>query len=626
MLSAIAVSIFIGFVALMTVAQTSSSAEAETRTLRMYFTHTRESATITFKKNGRYLPKGLKKANRFLRDWRRKEPTRMDPALLDLVWEVYQRSGSRKPIHVISGYRSPKTNNMLRRRGRKVAKTSQHTRGKALDFFMPDVPVTKLRALGLKAHRGGVGYYRGSFVHLDTGRVRHWPRMSKRQLAKVFPKGRTIHVPSNGRPLRGYKTALANLKRGRNANGSNRKTKVSKTLFARLFTTKGNDGDEGEAPTPKRKPRVAPAKPVLVAKKVVKPKVPKGPDPFSLESTASARNLAEEKKAKEESLTTLALARVAVPAKRPNFEQPEVQLALLEKAPQQTLARQAIETQLQPAKATELALAVTTPETNQVLRPAASIPIPSDLSQTTRADVDDLKARIALALVKRNSQNAASRAVELQSQEATFAALRSVATPSLRRARQALVEKVARPADRAIAKADDAFSVPVPKPVDRKRLAVNDGIVRQASLRETAKGDLSNLRSLATPEWRARASDLTATVQPSPSSKPTTRPIISPKATSTQPIEIDNALRMTPELALGDLDGRTVKAWAIASSTRVGSSAVLRAPVYRQGTSRIAPASVYSGGFGNKRSPLSADRFTGRALTRVAFAHFGTYN
>ena len=62
----------------------------------------------------------------------------MDPALLDLVWEVYQKSGARKPIHVISGYRSPRTNKMLRRRGRGVAKTSQHTRGKALDFFLPE--------------------------------------------------------------------------------------------------------------------------------------------------------------------------------------------------------------------------------------------------------------------------------------------------------------------------------------------------------------------------------------------------------------------------------------------------------------------------------------------------------
>ena len=213
----------------------NTEAQAETRTLKMYFTHTKERATITFKKNGKYVSSGLRKANRFLRDWRRKEPTRMDPALLDLVWEVYQKSGSRKPIHVISGYRSPRTNKMLRRRGRKVATKSQHTLGKALDFFMPDVSVTKLRALGLKAHRGGVGYYRGSFVHLDTVVFRHWPRMSKRQLSRVFPRGKTIHVPSNGRALKGYKVALANLKKGRNADGSKRSTTVRRTLLASIF-------------------------------------------------------------------------------------------------------------------------------------------------------------------------------------------------------------------------------------------------------------------------------------------------------------------------------------------------------------------------------------------------------
>ena len=229
----------------------AGSARAETRTLNLYYTHTKERAKITFKRNGRYDKAGLRKLNRFLRDWRRKEPTRMDPALFDLVWEVYQKSGSRKPIHVISAYRSPRTNNMLRRRGRKVARNSQHTRGKAMDFFLPDVPVSKLRALGLKQHRGGVGYYRRSFVHLDTGRVRHWPRMSRRQLSKVFPRGRTIHVPSNGKPLRGYKTAMANLKRGRNADGSSRRTRITGgggggSLLARLFARSGNDGDEGE--------------------------------------------------------------------------------------------------------------------------------------------------------------------------------------------------------------------------------------------------------------------------------------------------------------------------------------------------------------------------------------------
>lgn len=201
-------------------------ASAETRTLKLYNTHTHERVSITFKKNGRYLSSGLRELNRFLRDWRRNEITKMDPKLFDLVWEVYQKAGTSKPIHVVSGYRSPATNNMLRRRSRGVAKTSQHTRGRAMDFFIPGVNVAELRALGLRQEVGGVGYYptsRTPFVHMDTGSVRHWPRMSRSQLAKVFPRGDTIHVPTDGKKMPRYAEALAR----RNGGGSSRSTVVA---------------------------------------------------------------------------------------------------------------------------------------------------------------------------------------------------------------------------------------------------------------------------------------------------------------------------------------------------------------------------------------------------------------
>lgn len=201
------------FIAAFAFVSLPSSANAETRTLKLYFLHTKERAAITYKKNGRYIPSGLKKINRFLRDWRRNEPTKMDPRLLDLVWEVYRKSGSRGYIHVISAYRSPATNSMLRKRGRGVAKKSQHMLGKALDFYLPDVKLSKLRRVALKMEGGGVGYYPRSgspFVHLDVGNVRHWPRMSRSQLMAMFPGGKTIHLPRDGKPLPGYKTALAN--------------------------------------------------------------------------------------------------------------------------------------------------------------------------------------------------------------------------------------------------------------------------------------------------------------------------------------------------------------------------------------------------------------------------------
>ncbi|MEP3049098.1 MAG: DUF882 domain-containing protein [Roseibium sp.] len=206
----------------------SIAAQAETRTLKLYNTHTKERVSITFKKNGRYIPGGLREANRFLRDWRRNEMIKMDPELLDLIWEVYKKVGGREHVYVVSSYRSPATNNMLRKRSKGVARNSQHTLGKAMDFYIPGVNLTKLRAAGLRKHVGGVGYYPRSgspFVHMDTGRVRHWPRMSRSQLVKVFPKGRTLHVPSDGKPLKGYKIALAEAKSGKS--GSRRPTIIA---------------------------------------------------------------------------------------------------------------------------------------------------------------------------------------------------------------------------------------------------------------------------------------------------------------------------------------------------------------------------------------------------------------
>lgn len=255
----------------------AATAQAETRTLKLYNTHTKERVSVTFKRNGRYLPEGLREVNRFLRDWRRNEIIKMDPALLDLVWEVYKDVGARDYINVVSSYRSPATNNMLRKRSSGVAKNSQHTLGKAMDFYIPGVNLAKLRAAGLRKEVGGVGYYPRSgspFVHMDTGRIRHWPRMSRSQLAKVFPNGKTLHIPSDGKPLSGYKIALAQSKSGKSRSSrptivasksppkattrNQNLTKPGKpipvkpsgdgNLFARLFGNGGGDGNEAARP------------------------------------------------------------------------------------------------------------------------------------------------------------------------------------------------------------------------------------------------------------------------------------------------------------------------------------------------------------------------------------------
>ncbi|MCF3932169.1 DUF882 domain-containing protein [Acuticoccus sp. M5D2P5] len=182
---------------------------AANRTIELYFTHTRETLKIVYKRNGQYVPSALRDINRFLRDWRRNEATKMDPELLDLVWDVQQHFGGRT-IHVVSAYRSPATNSMLRGRSRGVAKNSQHMLGKAMDFYIKGVKISDVRAYGMSRQVGGVGYYPRSnspFVHLDTGSVRAWPRMSRGELSRVFPDGKTLHLPSDGKPLSGYAEA-----------------------------------------------------------------------------------------------------------------------------------------------------------------------------------------------------------------------------------------------------------------------------------------------------------------------------------------------------------------------------------------------------------------------------------
>jgi uncharacterized protein YcbK (DUF882 family) len=179
-------------------------ASAEDRTLSMYEIHTKETITVTYKRNGVWDEEALEKLNWFMRDWRANEPTKMDRELIDLIWTLHTRLGSQEPIHLISAYRSPKTNEKLRRAGGGQARRSQHTLGRASDIHFPDVPVAKLRASALIQEVGGVGYYPKSgipFVHVDVGNVRMWPRMPRLELAALFPDGKTDYVPSDGRRI-----------------------------------------------------------------------------------------------------------------------------------------------------------------------------------------------------------------------------------------------------------------------------------------------------------------------------------------------------------------------------------------------------------------------------------------
>ncbi|MBZ9677544.1 DUF882 domain-containing protein [Mesorhizobium sp. ES1-1] len=263
------------------VAAAATGASAETRSLKLYHLHTHEKAEIVYKRNGRYDAAGLRKINIILRDWRRNEPTKMDPRLLDLVWEAYRESGATDYIQVVCGYRSPSTNSMLRSRSRGVAEKSQHMLGKAMDFYIPGVPLKKLRNIGLKMQGGGVGFYPTSgspFVHMDVGNVRHWPGISRQELVSLFPNGKTLHVPSDGRPLPGYEQALASYK-ARKGSGApaiemasaGRSGKKSGGFLAAFFGGGGDDeADDSadvEVASAAPAPRLKSVKPALATAK-----------------------------------------------------------------------------------------------------------------------------------------------------------------------------------------------------------------------------------------------------------------------------------------------------------------------------------------------------------------------
>jgi uncharacterized protein YcbK (DUF882 family) len=146
------------------------------KNIRLDHLHTAERIGLVFAIGEDYLERALSKLNYFLRDHYTHEVGQMDPMLYDLMHRIQKDLGAAGSFEVISGYRSPKTNEHLRQtRGGGVAKTSLHMQGKAIDVRLPSVPLKELRDAAVAQNAGGVGYYpKDGFVHIDTGRVRSW--------------------------------------------------------------------------------------------------------------------------------------------------------------------------------------------------------------------------------------------------------------------------------------------------------------------------------------------------------------------------------------------------------------------------------------------------------------------
>ena len=152
-----------------------TSADSRDRRLSFYNTHTHERLTVIYKNGNQYKPEALKKISAILRDHRSGDIYPMDPKLMDFVYDLLTKVDNHGEVHIISGYRSPKTNAKLRQKSKGVARGSMHMKGKALDFRLPGTDTAVLRDTARAMKRGGVGYYRKSdFIQIDTGRVRNW--------------------------------------------------------------------------------------------------------------------------------------------------------------------------------------------------------------------------------------------------------------------------------------------------------------------------------------------------------------------------------------------------------------------------------------------------------------------
>lgn len=150
-------------------------ADFPVKKLAFYNIHTGEKLRVVFRENGEYIPEALTEINHLLRDFRTSDIHKIDPKLLDQLHTLQQLVESEDPFHVISGYRSPETNNSLAAKSKGVAKHSFHMQGRAIDICLPGKDLSTLRKAAMSIKNGGVGFYpaRG-FIHVDTGPVRHW--------------------------------------------------------------------------------------------------------------------------------------------------------------------------------------------------------------------------------------------------------------------------------------------------------------------------------------------------------------------------------------------------------------------------------------------------------------------
>ncbi len=566
---------------------TPSQAAGDTRSLKLYFIHTGEKAVITYKRNGKFDPKGLEQLNRFLRDWRKNQPTKMDPRLFDLIWEVYRQSGSRDYINVVCGFRSPATNEMLRGRSRKsgVAEKSQHMLGKAMDFFIPDVKLATLRAIGMKMQVGGVGFYPKSgspFVHMDVGGVRAWPRMSRDELVRLFPNGNTIHIPADGKPLPGYQQAMADYKRRANGTqieiaSASESAPKHKTLFEALF---GGGADEQEDDSDD-------SAPVAVAK-ATPPKAEPAPA--------------------EPQQTEVANVNAPVPQVRPAFSS-------------------------QPA-GSEVASALVAPPSGNAAQQALAAALPADQAQPQQfADLSGYSIPVPSLLGQRRAPGDA----EVASTDPAMLSGMPVPTPV---ERPALAEKLLAAANAdpeaeadevdqdgglspALAAAldqqnkGDKNQVAAHSPEMTVEQAINAAMPQQApaqkpSLQLAALAPATKSASFGDAFDEPAAENAVVPALPTKGGRPTQKQAAAADASRA-------TVRTEPKLTQ-----KMISQWALTNARLEMASKQVKAPRFVSQTMRAQPTAVYAEGFNVKTASVDPARFSGTAVNFMEVRKFNT--
>ncbi|TAT85426.1 DUF882 domain-containing protein [Rhizobium ruizarguesonis] len=567
---------------------TPSQAAGDTRSLKLYFIHTGEKAVITYKRNGKFDPKGLEQLNRFLRDWRKNQPTKMDPRLFDLIWEVYRQSGSRDYINVVCGFRSPGTNEMLRGRSRNsgVAEKSQHMLGKAMDFFIPDVKLATLRGIGMKMQVGGVGFYPKSgspFVHMDVGGVRAWPRMSRDELVRLFPNGNTIHIPADGKPLPGYQQAMADYKRRVSGTqiqiaSASESAPKHKTLFAALF---GGGADEQEDETDD-------STPVAVAKAT-----PPKAEPAAVEPQQ----------------TEVADVNAPVPQVRPAFSnQPagsEVASALVAppsgNAAQQALAAALPVDQAQPQQFADLsAYSIPVPSLLGRRRAPGDAEVASTDPMLTGANGLPVPTPVERPAVAENLLAAAEADPEAEADEADQDALSPAVADALDQQRN-----------------DGESQIASKAPPQTVEQAINAAMTQKAPaakppLELAALAPMTKSASFGDSFDEPAAESAVAQGLPAKGGRPTQKEAAAADASRT-------TVRTEPKLT-----EKMISQWALTNARLEMASKQVKAPRFVSQTMRAQPSAVYAEGFNVKTASVDPARFSGTAVNFMEVRKFNT--